>query len=327
MKTASTSWVIVCFLVAGQFVVTSQCAISKDTKRDSNDSKAEATKEEEANTLFAKGKAEAREARRPENAAERDALRTQAREDFAAAREIYQEDHDRYKKEYDKFDKFIPKEQKEKYEARELAFRRYIQAQLRLALLLYEEAQNWDKGSAENRKLLINAADAFETIHARYRQMVAGLYARMWEGKCFEERDDLAKALGLYNELLGHGGDKPSPPLAVLQDQVRHFRLICLNRDERKDYQIVIREAEEWLEHNEEKGATPAGLGIQWELARALEFQASNTKKAAEKKPLLERALAAAKAVSDVPSEYKEAAEAMIERLEPGPDANPKGAK
>jgi len=132
----------------------------------------------------------------------------------------------------------------------------------------------------------------------------------------------------LYNELLGHGGGKPSPPLAALQDRVRLFRLICLNREERTDYQLVIREAEEWLNDNDAKAAQPTGLGIHWELARALEFQARSPKTdAAKRTRLLERALTAARAISSEPGEFKDASDAMIERLESELDRKPSGAK
>src|SRR5439155_11383812 len=135
---------------------------------------------------------------------------------------------------------------------REAAYQNFIQQQLNLPVVTHDEAQTWDKSSPENKKLLTDAATAFEQIHGRYRQQIAGLYARMYQGKCFEEMDDITKALGFYNELLEHGkeGGKPSPALKRLQDKVRHFRLICLNREQRKDYQVVIQEAQEWLKEN-----------------------------------------------------------------------------
>jgi len=297
-------------------------ARADDVKRESaepakaSDAKAEQAKTEDANGLMAKGRALSRAARALENPAEKAEYQKQARECFAEARDTFQANHDRYKKSYDKYDKFIPKTEKETYDARELAYRQYIQAQLHLAVLLYEEAQSWEKGSPENKKLLTAAAEAFDKIHAKYRQMLAGLYARMWQGKCYEEQDDIVKALGLYNELLGHGGGKPNAALADLQDRVRHFRLICLNRDERKDHQIVVREAEEWLEHNKEKPATSVSLGIQWELARALEFQAHSERTSeTEKSRLIEKALATAREINRQPGEYKDVSDAMIQRL------------
>jgi hypothetical protein len=271
-----------------------------------------------ANVIVGKGKVEVMQSKAPGNSGQKADFQKKARAHFAEARKVFQAAHDRYKEAYEKFDKFIDKTQKGKYEAREEAYRNYIQAQLNLAVLTYEEAQTYDKGSSENRKLLTDAAKTFSDIHARYRQQIAGLYARMWEGKCFEEQDDIVKALGIYNELLGHGGDKPSEALKRLQDNVRHFRLVCLNREQRKDYQVVIQEAQEWLKQNRGSAAnTRVGLGIQWELVRALELLAKKEETAEpEKNRLFNQALGIARTVARYPSEYRDGANAMIGRLQ-----------
>ena len=195
---------------------------------------------------------------------------------------------------------------------------------MNLAVLSYEMAQTWDRGSAENKQSLSEAAGAFEHIHARYRQQIAGLYARMWQGKCFEELNDITKALGIYNELLGHGGDKPSKPLSTLQDRVRHFRLCCLNHEQRKDYELVIDEAQEWLTANSDKEGTRTWLGIQWELARALRMQAdSEGKSADERMALLRQALFAARTINRFPGEYKDNSSTMIQKLTAELDRKP----
>src|SRR4029077_3049929 len=90
----------------------------------------------------------------PGNAAQKGEFQKKARALFAEARQVFQAAHDRYKEAYDQFDKFIDKKDKAKHDARELAYLNYIQAQLNLAVLTYEEAQTWDKGSADNKKLL-----------------------------------------------------------------------------------------------------------------------------------------------------------------------------
>jgi hypothetical protein len=270
----------------------------------------------DAQIAIQKGRLELLTARLAKSDDEKIASQRKAREFFAAAREIYQADYGHNKAAYDKFDKFIPRSEKARYDARERVYLLYIQAQLNLALVDYEEALSWNKGSDENKRLLLKAATAFDAIHARYRQMIAGLYARMWQGKCFDEQGDLVKALGIYNELLGHGGDNPSPPLTTLQDRVRLFRLVCLNHEGRRDFQVVIDEAEKWLKANAETATTRTGLGIQWELARALESQALGAETDVfERDRLLQRALETAREINRHDSEYQDGSRAMIERL------------
>jgi hypothetical protein len=271
-----------------------------------------------ANVIVGKGRVEVLKSKSPSNAGSKADSQKKARGYFAEARKVFQAAHDRYKEAYDKFDKYYdPVKQKAKHEAREVAYLNYIQAQLNLAVMTYEEAQTWDKGSTENKKLLTEAANTFDKIHGQYRQMIAGLYARMWQGKCFEEQDDLNKALGVYNELLGHGGDKPPKSLKELQDRVRHFRLVCLNREQRKDYAVVIEEAEEWLKKNRGPAAnTRTGLGIQWELVRALELLAKKEETGEkEKNRLLQQALTIARGINRYAGEYKDGSTAMIARL------------
>ncbi len=272
-----------------------------------------------ANVIVSKGKVEVLQSKSPGNAAQKGMFQKNARAYFAEARKVFQAANDRYKEAYDKFDKSIPKEQKAKFDARETAFVNYIQAQLNLAVLTYEEAQTYDKGSPENKKLLTEAAKAFEDIHAHYRIMVAGLYARMWQAKCFEEQDDIVKALGLYNELLGHGDGKSGPALKKLQDSVLHFELVCLNREQRKDYRVVIEKAQAWLKENRKQASTRAGVGIQWELVRALELLGKKEETGeAEKTRLYTQALSIARTVNRYPGEYKDASTAMIKRLNAG---------
>jgi tetratricopeptide (TPR) repeat protein len=260
----------------------------------------------------------------PDNSAKKAELQSTARDLFSQAGMIFQAEHDRQKAAYDKFDKFIPKGEKAKYEAREQAYVLFIQAQLHLAVLMYEMAQTWDSGSAENKEALTEAAGAFERIHSRYRQLIAGLYARMWQGKCFEELNDVTKALGIYNELLGHGGANPSKALSTLQDRVRHFRFCCLNHEERKDYQLVIDEAQEWLTANPDKEGTRTWLGIQWELARALRMNAETEGTSGDERVvLLRQALVAARTINRFAGEYKDGSSAMIQKLTDELDRKP----
>lgn len=299
-------------------------------KASPNHDRAAQANTELAQVYVGKGKVEVLQSRSPNNAGQKAEFQKKARQQFAEARKVFQAAHDKYKAEYDKFDKFIPKDQKAKYEAREKAFLNYIQAQLNLAVLQYEEAQTYDSGSAENKKQLTDASNSFEQIHARYRSQLAGLYGRMWQGKCFEEMGDtqnITKAVGIYKELLGHGqqqGEKPSEALKKLQDRVRQFHLICMNHEHRKDYQLAILDAQEWIKENRGLLNTRVGLGIQWELVRALEMHAKlEETSAADKAKNLQQALNTARAINRFPGEYKDVSTAMIQRLMVALDREP----
>ncbi|MBI3861159.1 MAG: hypothetical protein HY290_04615, partial [Planctomycetia bacterium] len=288
-------------------------------KANPNHAEAGRANTELAQVIVVKGKVEVQQSKAPGNAAQKADFQKRARAHFAEARKVYQTAHDRFKEAYDKFDKYIPKTDK-RYEAREEVFRQMVQSQLQLAVMTYEDGQTYDRGTPENKKRLTEAAAAFDQIHARYRQLISGLYARMWEAKCFEEQDDIVKALGFYNELLEHSKDLPrnqrAPQLVRMQNMVLHFKLICLNHEKRKDHRVAIQEAEEWLKENRGQASSRVGLGIQWEMVRAQEALArQETTGESDKNKLLQQALEKSRFINRFPGEFKDGSTAMIQKL------------
>ncbi len=270
---------------------------------------------ERGKILLGKGRVEVWQSKSPDNQNQKAEHQQKARDFIKQARAIFQAAHDKHKTAYGKFDTFIPETEKELYAARAKAEVHYIRAQLDLALCTYERAQTYDATALEYKEILDDASREFSEINKNYRSMVGGLYARLWQGKCFEEQDDLNKALGIYNELLGHPGK--SPAMQRLQDQARQFRLICLNHDDRKDYELVIQEANKWLVDRKSKSRTTVGLGIQWELARAQESMGlTRTLPEADRTRYLRLALKTAKNINRYPGQYKEVSTVMVRRLQ-----------
>ena len=264
---------------------------------------------ERAGILLGKARVEVWQSRSPSNKENRGEFQKRAAEMVVKARVIYQKAHDQHKTSWEAFDKFIDKVEEPKlYEERRQAEVRYIIAQLDLAHCLYEEAQASDKGADAYKAKLRDAAAAYEEIHSKYRSQIGGLYARTWQGKCYEEQDDIQRALGIYKELLGHPGS--SETLVRLQDQVRHFRLICLNHEQRNDFQLVVDEANEWISAAKgRKKFSPISLGIRWEQIRAQEALAENrTLAEPDRKRLLTSALTTVRVVKRFPGQYKDLA-------------------
>ena len=252
--------------------------------------------------------------RSPANKENRLKFQQDARKNIAEAKVIFQKAHDAYKKQWESFGVYIPEDEKEKRAARKKVEGLYMRSQLDLATCNYEDAQTYDRGSKEFKEKLKAASLEFEEVHTKYRSQYAGLYARTMQGKCFEEQDDIRKALGIYDELLSHPGK--SPGLIKLQNQVLHFRLICLNHETRKDFQLVIQEASEWLKRNARTSRTQVGLGIRWELARAQEALATdrNTPEA-ERGRLLRQALENVRKLNRYAGPYKDVSRSAIQRV------------
>lgn len=256
------------------------------------------------------------ESRSPANESKKAEFQEQARADLVKAKDTFQKAHDRYETEYKSYPVFIPPDEKELLAKRKAAETAYMQAQLYLAQARYEEGQTYDIGSPERSEILTDASKQFEKIHEKYRSIVAGLFARMWQGKCFEEQNEIGKALGIYNELLGHGEGGASPTLRSLQDRVLRFRLICLNHDEKRDYQLVVQEGEGWLKSSRVKASTRTGLGIRWELAKAYESLSNEPDlDPARATALRNSALNHASEIAKFPGEFADISNLMVQRL------------
>lgn len=264
---------------------------------------------ERAKILLGKARVDVWQSRSPANETMKAAFQAGARGFVVKARAIFQTAHDQHKATWEKFPKFIDKtDDPEQYELRQGAETKYILAQLDLANCTYEESQTYDADSAEKKGKLAAAATEYEEIHKKYRSQLGGLYARTWQGKCYEEQGDIVRALGIYKELLGHPGQSDS--MIRLQDQVRHFELICLNHPSRKDHQLVVDKANEWLA--DAKGPrkfAQVSLGIRWEQALAQEALAAPRETPADdQKRLLNQALATIRTVKRYPGEFKDLA-------------------
>lgn len=259
------------------------------------------------------------ESRTTLNGGKRAKLQEQARENIVKAKAAFRPAHDKFQALFTAFPRFIPPDAKGELAKRSVAEKGYLQSQLYLAQARYEEAQTYDIGSAVRAEILIDAAKQFELIHEKYRSRVVGLYARMWQGKCFQEQNELKRAMGIYNELLGHGNSEtPSKTLQNLQDRVLRFRLICLNDETRRDYQLIVVEGESWLTRRKAKVSTPTGLGIRWELAQAYESLGEQPElEAAKVSKFLKKALEHASEVAKFPGEYTETSNRMVQRLKP----------
>ena len=255
------------------------------------------------------------ETERIETDSERVAVQGEARAIIDKARGIFQASHDQYKAAYDQFPRFIDESKEpELLEQRKTAENRYLRAWLNLARCTYERGQTFDRGSEERKQTLIQASEEFSAIHTSRRTNSNGLYAQLMMARCFQEQDDIGRALGIYNELLMHESEKPF--MVTLKGTARHFRLICLNSPQRSDASLVIQEATTWLQENRKLSTTTFGLGILWEQAQAEEKSAQRRELPAnERNDFLRFAMNHAEQVARYPGAFRLPAESMVRRL------------
>lgn len=269
-----------------------------------------------AEILLGKARVETMQARSPLNQGNKGEFQRRAREYVKQARAVYETAAQQHEAVLKQLGTFIDRNQyPEKWAQREKAQFDAINAQINLAQCIYEEAQTHEEGSAEHKRLLTEAANAFEELHQRHRSVVGGLYAQLYQGKCFEELGDLQKAMGIYNQLLSHPGDDAA--MRRLQNLAFHYKLICLNSKQRNDHQLVVDLGEEWLKNHKNEARTSVGLGIRWEVARAYEALGDRREATKEEAQRAWRsARDQAEQVNRFPSEFRDLSLAMIQRLD-----------
>lgn len=269
--------------------------------------------------LVERGRVAILQAENPNNQARRTEFQKAARGFFEDARKSFTAARDRFESDFKKFPPYIDEKEKKQREAKRDTQLNLMTAQLHLGLVEYEYAQTFDKNSPDYKKQLSEAIKVFEGVYARYRSWLAGLYARMWQGKCYEEmaegeseqqaKLDLGKAEGFYKELLEHE-DKESS-LVALQRQVQFFQIIVFNK--RGDPQLAADLAKKWRTENAALRRTQIGLGVQFEESQALiKLALAKPEKAPDRTRMLQDAIRLLQDVARYESIYKQPALVML---------------
>jgi tetratricopeptide (TPR) repeat protein len=215
--------------------------------------------------------------------AKKAAKMAEARASFTSAHDVYGKAIEPLKESYKKFAGFLEKDDPRHAERDEI-YASLLDALLQKAVADYELAESFPAGSAERTKWLKDALEQFNSLYKNYREQWAGLAARMWEAKCYEEQGDIGAAIGIYKELLGH----TEPKLRALQRNVGYFHIVALGR--RKQYALASDEASRWLAkyNRREELRSPEGLGVLVELGKDIDAQmpeiAANERPRAQKK-------------------------------------------
>ena len=264
--------------------------------------------------LFEKARVDIFEADDPTHQSTRKELHAKARALLKEARQVFENAAAQNKKALDVFPAFIPEADKAQHAARTKVENLYIEVVFDMGKCTYWEARTYDKGTKEATGALQKASAEFTEMYDRTRNNTGGKFARLWQGKCFEELDQITQALGVYEDLLTLTPD--TPVKAALYDLSLRFKLICLNHEQKKDYPLVVTLADEWLKNAKGRTRSEVGYGIQWELCRALEKLGLDPKQSeSERAQSLNNALDHARMLSRTSGEFKAPSNAMIQRL------------
>jgi len=244
--------------------------------------------------------------------AEKQVLFAQARELFGQAEATYKELYEALKAAHAKFPKLIDRNDTEQLKAREQVRRELLGARLELARVPYEIAQTYPAGSKERKANLTEAAKRFADYYADYASFAAGLYARMWEGRCYKELGQTDKAFEAFEELLAQPDDPPAYRLAKNKTLVLYLETCLL--PEVKKYQEAAKKYLAWEENARgDEEVSPEGLAIKClaaeaMLERARTLKPNDPEQGSERRELLGLSRELLNFVSRAPGEYQQRA-------------------
>ena len=267
-----------------------------------------------ANLLYERGRTEVIFASEAKTPADKETRLVTARKFFGNARDSFGQAIERLNTKFTAYPKFIPADDPRRLE-RERVRGSMIQAELQREIVNYDEAETEPTGSPRREELLGHSLTAFEELYKKYRTQMAGLTARMWQGKVFEEQGKLGEAMGIYKELLDH----PDPSLRALQRQVDYFRIIVMSK--RNEFALAADECNRWLALFPKDRRSYEALGVQTELAKNIIAQLPTLSEADQAKAIR----AATDTLADVvriSSPFKPEALTLLQKYRPSAALN-----
>jgi hypothetical protein len=247
--------------------------------------------------------------------ADKAALLAEAKTIYEDAYKVFAKSQNDLKEKLAQMQSGISPNDKEAVELRDQLRADYLQAQLLAAAIREEAADTVPKGSQEYNAMLTDAAGLYGEIYEKYRQRLAGLYARMYQGRCNQRMGKYKDALSYFGELL----EQPDEPDAfrVLKTKTLALAVPCWFGSEPPLYAEVVKRLDPWIDDvrpNEAK--TAEWLELRLALARAQWAAAEEAKKKKasdpEAKRLEREARSNAQFVSRVTGDWQSEARALL---------------
>ncbi|HND52067.1 MAG TPA: hypothetical protein PLV92_06715, partial [Pirellulaceae bacterium] len=249
----------------------------------------------------------------------KDALAKEAYALYVKSAEIYESLEGELKKKLDGYPKAIDEKKDAKlYEQREQARADYLQTQLLSVAVKEETADTLDKASKEYKDVLTNAAKEYGEIYNKYRSRLAGMYARMYQGRCHQKVGNFKEALSYYDELL-QNQDEPRE-LHTLKTKVLLLAVDCWMAESQKKYAEVIDKGGKWLDKAyPDEIRSPDMMALRLAVARSSKSFADQLKKDKPKDPQINQLMTEARKLSQYvakfPSEYQKEAQKLAGEL------------
>jgi len=266
-----------------------------------------------ANVLFERGRIQREAAEEADDAAQREAMMAEVRQVLEKAQQLFSVQKDQSVERHAAFGNIDPNDAA-KIEERNQVRKDILESRMALAAIEYELALTMPPDSEEYAKQMQVSADAYNELYGDYSNMLAGLYAQMFEARSYKKLGKNKEAMSLLEQLLmqPEGG----PPLRTLQNKALVLYLEAAL--DAKEYKKAMDASGQWID--KARGAEEQsieGLAIKFHGAKAaIEYAAGLDESKPEEEKLRRKTLAAARkalqAVAATPSEFQREARQML---------------
>jgi len=187
------------------------------------------------------------------------------------------------------------------------------EARLMGASVDYDLARTYEPKSKEAKKHYEAAAKKYGELYQAYRTRSAGLLARLWEGRCYQELGQATQALGCYGELM----NLPiAPETQELRSKSTRQAMECWLLPEVKKYEAAIQRGERFEKESGKTAPEADLLAIRYLTAVAYQEQAQTL---APQDPNRKRLTGAARdyagPVAERPGEFQKPAKLLLVAL------------
>ncbi len=281
-----------------------------------------------ANLLVERGKLKVEQAADAKTSAQqKKQLREEAQALYGEAEQVFGRLEEYFLAEYRKFDKFL--KDPKKIEAKDHVRRNLFEARISSAQMLEEMSKAHEPGSADHKKCLEGAAAKYQKLYDNYGGILVGLYAHMWEGRCYRELGRIDDAFVAFQDLLAEPDE--SPPFRLMKNRTMILFLETALLPAVRKYKMAIDEADQWeKEARGQDETSPEGLAVKclagevaFEYARSFDKKQSSSQNADARRAAMTKARKLLMYVAGRPGEYQRQAKALLRRKEfAGEDAS-----
>jgi tetratricopeptide (TPR) repeat protein len=262
---------------------------------------------------------------KPANAGRKDELIKDARGIFDQAQAVFDKVEKQTDAEYEQLKaELVNKMSDEDKAKRRDKLNDVLLARLNAATARYESAKAYDPGTPENLDRLKGAADKYHALYEKFRARAAGLYAGMFEGRCYQDMGDTKRALAIYSDLQL----QPDEPAVFREIKSKALALAvqAWTTENEKQYEVAAAKGQEWIDKiRGDEDRTQEGYSIRYFTAVAQDkvietMQAQNANPNEIKKKVGEL-VANATFLSNSANEYKQLAKTLVAKYRKVKDA------